>query len=97
MFFKAFRIFCLTVCVDVAIGLPGYDETYPGCPEDMIFFYAHLGLGGKLYKVEQVVKNAHAFNFFLILKNNLFKSSQTIIDKVLASFSFFLCDVGCCY
>lgn len=31
-----------------------YDETYPGCPEDLIFFYAHLGKGGTLHKVEKV-------------------------------------------
>jgi hypothetical protein len=32
----------------------GYDETFPGCPEDLIFFYAHLGLGGGLHKVDKV-------------------------------------------
>jgi len=30
-----------------------YDETYPGCPEDLIFFYAHLERGGSLHKVDQ--------------------------------------------
>jgi hypothetical protein len=37
----------------------GYDETFPGCPEDLIFFYAHLGLGGGLHKVDKVHRYRH--------------------------------------
>jgi len=37
----------------------GYDESYPKCPEDMIFFYAHLERGGTLYKVDQVSPPQH--------------------------------------
>ena len=35
--------------------LSGYDERYPGIPEDMLFFYKHLRLGGGLFKVDRVL------------------------------------------
>jgi len=40
---------------DIFDRVGGYDETFPSCPEDMIFFYAHLGKGGTLRKVDKVL------------------------------------------
>lgn len=34
----------------------GYDERYPGIPEDMLFFYKHLRLGGGLFKVDRTLQ-----------------------------------------
>lgn len=31
----------------------GFDESGPGTPEDLIFFYAHLDIGGDLHRVDQ--------------------------------------------
>jgi hypothetical protein len=33
----------------------GYDQDYPHCPEDMIFFHRHLALGGSLHSVNKVL------------------------------------------
>jgi len=33
----------------------GYDESFPGCPEDMIFFYKWIELDGKISKVPETL------------------------------------------
>ena len=33
----------------------GYNEEFPGTPEDMIFFYRWLELGGKIGKLNEVL------------------------------------------
>lgn len=31
----------------------GFQEVKEGCPEDLIFFYKHLDMGGKVYRVDE--------------------------------------------
>eukprot|EP00808_Paulinella_micropora_P021791 g56477.t1 len=38
---------------DVFNTVGGYDQSGPGAPEDLIFFYEHLQKGGKLHKIPQ--------------------------------------------
>lgn len=77
----------------------GYDETFPGCPEDLIFFYAHLGLGGGLHKVDKklLVYRYHAestckaIHRLVLLKVR----SQAIQEQVLSKWdSFTIWSVG---
>ena len=39
----------------ICFRLGGFDETGKGTPEDLIFFYHHLDLGGKINRVDEIL------------------------------------------
>ena len=64
----------------------GYDESYPGCPEDMIFFYKWIEHGGKVCKIKESLtlyrwhENATSYS---IHRNTLLKVKIEHFEKTV--------------
>ena len=66
----------------------GYSEEYPGCPEDMMFFYKWMQLSGKVCKLPEsltVYRYHKGATSFSIHRNRLLQEKVQHLEKMVLS------------